>query len=146
MRACVLNFWVHERWLLRDKFSFETTMNTIMYNCIAVFLRYQDGTNSLVVYVIIHIFYSSRLWATKLHARPAKGVACSLFKIYYLSLLHHTSLILFASKKLGSQDTHNLNNFSYQTTWISYTWQANAKYQKCFAFQNTLLAYSWISN
>ena len=44
-----------------------------------------------------------------------------------------------------SHDTHNLNNFNYQTTWISYTRQAHVKYQKFFALQNTL-AYSWISN
>ena len=68
-------------------------MTTIMYNRIAVFLRYWDGMNSLVVYVTIHIFYSSKLWATKSHARPTKVVACSLFEINYLSLLQQQHII-----------------------------------------------------
>ena len=61
-------------------------MTTIMYNRIAVFLQYWDGMNSLVTYVIIHILYSSRLWATKSRT-PREGVARSLFKMDYLSLL-----------------------------------------------------------
>ena len=55
------------------KFSFETTMT-------AVFLRYQDGMNSLVAYVIIHIFYSLSYQVTSVTHAPDMGVARSFIQ------------------------------------------------------------------
>ena len=68
-----------------------------------------------------------------------------LFVVKYVSVYHKKISIfctcdwpLFTSKQLDSRNTHNLNNINHQTTWISYTGQANVKYQQLFPLQNTL--------
>ena len=55
------------------KFSFETTMT-------AVFLQYQDGMNSLVAYVIIHIVYPLSYQVESVAYDPGMGVVRSFIQ------------------------------------------------------------------
>ena len=90
---------------------------------IAVFLRYQDGMNSLVAYIIIHIFYSNRL---RLEAQAisyqdkrvhANGVVHSLFKDRLFITITTHSLCSCIYIYIYSDHTHSLKLIN--DPWLS---------------------------